>query len=557
MHRRLWVSIVATAIGAALLVAAGFASPAQSSTKSPSGASSSFLGAKKGGTLRLNMSASDVDYIDPALAYYQLSWDILYITCRPLLNYPDKPSPAGVRLFPDGATSFPKVSGGGKVYTFTIRKGMKFSNGVPITAKNYKAAFDRDAITDQKGFGPTGPFLGDIKGATAVINGKGKAISGVRAKGNKLTITLVRASPDLQARTAMLFFCPIPAPGQKGYPKISESGVNTFAGSGPYYVASRTPNGPILIKRNPFYRGGRPHNATTIAIQTQTNLDTSLSQVKRGDVNYDVGGLPPAAHATLARQYGINKSRYFVHPTIATRYLGLNTQRLFSSVKLRKAANFALDRKGMINLRGAYAGHATDQLLPSNLRGFRNVNIYPFRPNIAKARQVAGGGSHNATMYTTVSTIGANQGALVQADLKLIGINVDVQKFSTSTMYKKCGTKSEAFDICNVGWIADYPDPYDFVNVLLSGDSIHESGNNNYSYFNNAKYTRMMNAAAKLVGPKRFTTYGNLDVQMMKDAAPIAAWDNDNDREFISSKTGCYVNQPVYGLADLALLCLK
>jgi peptide/nickel transport system substrate-binding protein len=557
MHRRLWLSIVATAIGAALLVAAGFASPAQSSTKSPSGANSSFAGAKKGGTLRLNMSASDVDYIDPALAYYQLSWDILYVTCRPLLNYPDKPSPAGVRLFPDAATSFPKVSQGGKLYTFTVRKGMKFSNGVPITAKNFKAAFDRDAVTDQKGFGPTGPFLADIAGANAVINGKGSAISGVRAAGNKLTIRLTHPAPDFQARTAMLFFCPIPAPGQAGYPKVSEAGVNTFPGSGPYYVASRTPNGPILIKTNKFYRGNRPHNASSIAIQTQTNLDTSFSQVKRGDINYDVGGLPPAAHAGLARQYGINKSRYFVHPTIATRYLALNNQRVFSNAKLRKAANYALDRKGMINLRGAFAGHATDQLLPPNLRGFRNANVFPFRPNIQKAKTFVGSGKHDATMYTTVSTIGANQGALVQADFKLIGINVDVQKFSTSTMYKKCGTKSEAFDICNVGWIADYPDPYDFINVLLSKDSIHESGNNNYSYFSNLKYTRMMNNAARLVGPKRFSTYGNLDVQITKDAAPIAAWDNDNDREFISAKTGCYVNQPVYGLADLALLCLK
>jgi peptide/nickel transport system substrate-binding protein len=557
MHRRLWVSIAATAIGAALLVAAGFASPAKSSTRSPSGANSTFVGGKKGGTLRLNMSASDVDYIDPALAYYQLSWDILYITCRPLLNYPDKPSPAGVRLFPDGATSFPKVSQGGTLYTFTVRKGMKFSNGVPITAKNYKAAFDRDAITDQKGFGPTGPFIGDIKGANGVVNGKGKAVSGVTASGQTLRIKLTHQAPDFTARTAMLFFCPIPAPGQSGYPKISEAGVNTFAGSGPYYVASRTPNGPILIKTNKFYRGNRPHNASSIAIQTQTNLDTSLSQVKRGDINYDMGGLPPAAHASLARQYGINKSRYFVHPTIATRYLALNNQRLFGSTKLRKAANFALDRKGMINLRGAYAGHATDQLLPPNLRGFRNSNVFPFRPNIPQARKVAGGGSHNATMYTSVSTIGANQGALVQADFKLIGINVDVQKFSTSTMYKKCGTKSEAFDICNVGWIADYPDPYDFINVLLSKDSIHDSGNNNYSYFSNLKYTRMMNAAARLVGPKRYSTYGNLDVQITKDAAPIAAWDNDNDREFISAKTGCYTNQPVYGLADLSLLCVK
>ena len=553
MRKRLWLSIVAVAIGAALLIAAGFASPAQSSI---SGANSSFAGAKKGGTLKLNMSSSDVDYIDPALAYYQLSWDILYITCRPLLNYPDKPAPAGSRLFADGAAAFPKVSNRGKTYTFKIRSGMRFSNGVPITARSYKAAFDRDA--NPKMESPAVPFFSDIVGATDASGNPKTPVSGVKARGNTLTIRLVKAGPDILSRMAMLFFCPIPAPGQKGAPAITSQGVNTFPGSGPYYVAARTPGGPILIKRNKFYKGPRPHNASAISVvAVNTNVDTSFNQVQRGDINYDMGGLPPTAHAGLARRYGINKSRYFVHPEIATRYLALKTSRTtFSSVNMRKAANYALDRKGMINLRGAYAGHATDQLLPANLRGYKNANIYPFRPNFKQAKRLAKG-SHSAVMYTTTSPIGVNQGTLVQADFKQIGVNVSVNKYGTGTMYKKCGTKSEAFDICNVGWIADYPDPFDFVNVLLSGESIHESNNNNYSYFNNKKYNRQMNAAARLFGAKRFSTYGSLDVAIMKNAAPIAAWDNDNDREFISAKTGCYTNQPVYGLADLALLCLK
>jgi peptide/nickel transport system substrate-binding protein len=553
MHKRLWLSVVAVAIGAALLVAAGFASPAQSSV---SGANSSFAGAKKGGTLRLNMSSSDVDYIDPALAYYQLSWDILYITCRPLLNYPDKPAPAGSRLVPDGAAAFPKVSNHGKTYTFKIRRGMRFSNGVPITAKSYKAALDRDA--NPKMESPSLPFLQDIVGATdAAGNAKGP-VEGAVARGNTLILKLKKSGPDILSRMAMLFFCPIPAPGQKGAPAITSQGVNTFPGSGPYYVAARTPNGPILIKRNKFYKGPRPHNANAISIvAVNTNPDTSFNQVQRGEINYDIGGLPPTVHAGLAKKYGINKSRYFVHPEIATRYLSLNNQRIFGNLKLRRAANYAIDRKGMINLRGAFAGHATDQLLPSNLRGFKNANIFPFRPNLAQARKLAGNAKHNVTMYTTTSPIGTNQGVLVQSLFKNIGLNVDVNRYGTSTMYKKCGTKSEAVDICNVGWIADYPDPFDFMNVLLSGESIHDSNNNNYSYFNNAKYNRQMNSAAKLFGAKRFSTYGSLDVNIMKSAAPIVAWDNDNDREFISGKTGCYTNQPVYGLADLAVLCIK
>jgi peptide/nickel transport system substrate-binding protein len=553
MHKRLWLSIVTLAIGTALLVAAGFASPAQSSV---SGANGSFAGAKKGGTLRLNMSSSDVDYIDPALAYYQLSWDILYITCRPLLNYPDKPAPAGSRLVPDGAAALPKVTNHGKTYTFRVRSGMRFSNGVPISARSYKAAIDRDA--NPKMESPSLPFLQDIVGATDAQGNAKTPVRGVTARGNTLTIRLTKPGPDILSRMAMLFFCPVPAPGQKGAPPITSQGVNTFPGSGPYYVAARTPNGPILIKRNKFYRGPRPHNANAISIvAVNTNPDTSFNQVQRGEINYDLGGLPPTVHAGLAKKYGINKSRYFVHPEIATRYLALNNQRVFRSTNLRKAANYAIDRKGMINLRGAFAGHATDQLLPSNLRGFKNANIFPFRPNLAQARKLAGNAKHNVNMYTTTSPIGTNQGVLVQSLYKNIGLNVDVSRFGTSTMYKKCGTKSEAVDICNVGWIADYPDPFDFMNVLLSGESIHDSNNNNYSYFNNATFNKKMNAAAKLFGAKRFSTYGSLDVQIMKSAAPIVAWDNDNDREFISGKTGCYTNQPVYGLADLAVLCLK
>src|SRR5262249_41926237 len=298
----------------------------------------------------------------------------------------DKPPPAGSRLFADGAAAFPKVSSGGRVYTFKIRSGMKFSNGVPITAKNYKAAIDRDANKNMQS--PAVPFFSDIVGATDAAGNPQTPVSGVKAKGLTLTIHLVKSGPDILSRMAMPFFCPVPAPGQKGAPAITSQGVNTFPGSGPYYVAARTPGGPILIKTNKFYKGPRPHNASAISIvAVNTNVDTSFTQVQRGEINYDMGGLPPTAHAGLAQKYGINKQRYFVNAQMGTRYLALNTQRLFRNTKLRKAANFALDRKGMINLRGAYAGKPTDQLLPANLRGYKNANIYPFRPNFSKAKE--------------------------------------------------------------------------------------------------------------------------------------------------------------------------
>src|SRR6185503_10079844 len=120
MRKRVWLSGAMGAIGAAMLVAAAFAGTASSK---PSAASSS--GQKKGGTMNVNMSATDVDYIDPTLAYGTISWQILDSVCMKLMYYPDKPDPLGSKLAPDGAVGFPSVSKNGKTYVFTVKSGVK------------------------------------------------------------------------------------------------------------------------------------------------------------------------------------------------------------------------------------------------------------------------------------------------------------------------------------------------------------------------------------------------------------------------------------------------
>src|SRR5205085_1334027 len=106
MHRRLWLSVAMAALGAVLLVAAGFASPASSGTAAAK--------AKRGGTMKLNMSATDVDFTDPSLAYGTISWQIEYATALKLYNYPDKPPPLGSQIRPEAATGFPRITNSGK-----------------------------------------------------------------------------------------------------------------------------------------------------------------------------------------------------------------------------------------------------------------------------------------------------------------------------------------------------------------------------------------------------------------------------------------------------------
>src|SRR5215468_4406020 len=139
MRTRFLISGAMAALGTALLLAAVLAAPASSTS---SGQSAS--GQKKGGTMNINMSGTDVDYIDPSLAYGTNSWQILDASCMKLLYYPDKPEPVGSKLAPDAAVGFPTVSSDGKTYVFTIKSGLKSNTGEVLTAAQFAAAINRD-----------------------------------------------------------------------------------------------------------------------------------------------------------------------------------------------------------------------------------------------------------------------------------------------------------------------------------------------------------------------------------------------------------------------------
>src|ERR1051325_7794674 len=141
--------------------------------------------AKTGGTFVAELS-TDVDYVDPGLDYVSSGWEIQYATGCKLLNYPDTNGSRGGQLAPEVAAGFPKVSNNGKTYTFTVRKGFRFADGSPVTAQNFKWAFDRSATKAQQS--PATAFMDSVVGYTAAVDGnKNPAhVSGVLARGNKL-----------------------------------------------------------------------------------------------------------------------------------------------------------------------------------------------------------------------------------------------------------------------------------------------------------------------------------------------------------------------------------
>lgn len=552
MHRRrLSLSIAMAAVGVGLLVASSVAGAASAGAPQKAGSGE----AKRGGTLRLNLSNTDFEFTDPAMAYDAAGWQMLYAVNVTLLNYPDKPAPEGTRLVPEAAAGFPRVSRDGKTYTFTVRSGLKFSDGSAVTAAAFKRAIERAADPQQAS--PAIAFLHDVVGADARNEGKARSVSGVSAKGQTLVIKLRQANPTFLAELAMPFFGAV-----KPSMAIDPKGISVYPSAGPYRIVSRTITQSLTLARNPNYRGNRPANADRIVYTVNTDQNQSLLQVRAGQADYDASGVPPTAHADLAQQFGVRRAgngRYFVNPYMGVGYVALNTSRApFSRVNIRKAANFAIDRPALVRVSGKFYGKRTDQILPPSLQGFRDSALYPIKgADPAKARQLSGGAGNTVTIIHSTSALRTAQAQVVKFNLEQMGLKAETRPLPFAVALRTVGTRGADFDAYVGGWVADYPDPFDFINVLLDGGNIQESNNSNYAYFNDARFNKQMNDFAKLSGTNRYTSYGKLDVEIMRNAAPWAPFANPNSREFLSARMTNYIHHPVYAGAVINALAIK
>ncbi len=543
--RRLF-GFVAAVAASLLLFASSAAAPAR--------------GASPATTLRISLFAG-IENLDPGRAYYTVDWQLLNQVCVKLLTYPDRPAPDAFTLQPEVAQAMPTVSADGKTYTFKVRDDFTFSSGEKVTAQTFKAALDRVASPT---LGSPGAWLlGDIVGFAEVNSGQASSVSGVVASGDTLTITLTHPSGDFLTRLALPFSCAMPVDTPKS-PVLS-----AFASAGPYYIDSYVPNQSIVLKRNPHYTGPRPRYFDEIDYTLGVPQDQAYLQIQNGQLDYAGDGLPSTAYQGLYEQYGPGsaaaaqgRQRYFVNPSQVIDFLALNTTagRPFENLKLRQAVNYALDRAAIVAIRGPHAASPTAQYLPAAIPGFRDDGIYPLDgPDAATAEAlVAEAGGPPAApivVYTSSSPLAQQQVALIASELEAVGFTVDVHSFA-SGLFTKCGTKGEPFDICVAGWAADYPDPYDLLQ-LFDGRTIQDNSNNNISYFEDPAFNAKLDAANALSGEARYTAFGNLDVEVARDAAPWAALDYRNQRDFFSDRIGGQVFQPIYDSMDLATLYLR
>ncbi len=536
MRRKLLLPLALASLGACLLAASAFAGSAGTSAAT-----------QKGGTLRLNISNGDFEYVDPGLAYDTVSWAMLYTTQALLVNYPEKNGPAGSKLYPEAAAAFPIVSKDGKTYTFTVRSGLRFSDGSPVTAASFQRAIERNLSPEMGSpLGVNDQVDQIIQGGAAFLDGKTKKLSGVTAKGQKLTIKLTKPNPTFVSILAMQWFGAV-----KADMPYTDKGLDTYASAGPYYIKAREVGRSLVLARNPNYKGSRPANPEQIVFTVNTDQAQSLLQVKSGEADFDAGGHPPAENEALAAQYGVNKSRYFVGPNGCVLYYAMNTSRApFNSLSLRKAAQWAIDRPSLIRVSGQFAGKRTDQILVPGVPGFKDYKLYAIKgADLTRAKQLAGNvGGREIVLYFGTSALQTARAQVVKFNMEQLGFKVKTRPTSASIYYKTLGTKGNDFDVAYAGWCADYNDPFDFINVLLDGRTIQAENNTNYAYYNNAALNKKMDSAASLFGDARATAYSKLDLEIMRDHAPWVPFMIPNSRMFVSARVKNFIFQPYYTL---------
>jgi peptide/nickel transport system substrate-binding protein len=506
-----------------------------------------------GGVARLTVNG-DLAPLDPALAGTgPFTIPLLYATCANLVTYPDKPAPEGSRVVPEIAEALPVPTDGGTTYTFKIRRGFRFSppSNAPVTAAVLKATIER--ITNPRMKSPVAFLFANIRRVTA--------------RGDTLTIRLSHPDGGFLGNIAAAPLCALPI----GTP-INPRGINTVPTAGPYYVASYTPNQQLVLKRNPNYHGDRPHRLDEIVYTLGDDPSRGVAEVEASKADYVAGNLPSTAGPTLAARYGpgspaakAGHQQYFISPALGARWLHMNVSRpLFRHVALREAVNYALDRAAIAAEDRKFfvgnpfnVGEPTADYMPQTMTGATEFHLYPVdRPDLAKARQLAGRIHATAIMYAASNPPWPQEAQVIAQDLRPIGIDVQVKVFPTGAFFARLGQRGAPFDLAVSGWAFGTADPAQALSPQFDGRTIAAKNNNDLSYFDSPSFNAQLDAAAKLFGARRYRTYDRLAYELEHDYAPVAAIATQTSRDFFSARIGCQIYQPVFGI-DLAALCIR
>jgi peptide/nickel transport system substrate-binding protein len=475
---------------------------------------------KEGGTLK-GTYASFPDYLDPALSYTVEGWTAMYNTYLPLLTYAHADGEAGSRVVPALAESLPKISNGGKTYTLTLRKGLKYSDGTPVKASDFTSSVERMIALNSGG----SPFYtAAIVGAEDFQSGKADGIAGIQTddRSGEIAIDLNAPRGTFTNELGMLFTALLPADTP-----VKNLSADPPPATGPYEIVKSDPGSGWSYERNPQWEKNNAKlipdlpsgHVDKIEITIVRNSSTQVNEVEQGTADWMQSLVPADKYAEVKDKYEGSQLR--VEPTISNYFFWMNTTRPpFDDVKVRQAVNHALSGEAMERV---YAGQlkANQQILPEGMPGHEKLDLYPY--DVAKAKAMiaeANPDDREITVWTDTESPNKEAGEFYDDVLQKLGFDTTLKVINADDYFALIGNQSTPeLDTGWISWFQDYPHPNDFFQPLLAGESILPVNNGNLAEIDDPRLNaKIAELGEEQLGPEQETEYAALDREYMEQA---------------------------------------
>jgi len=476
-------------------------------------------GGKEGGTLT-GSYASFPDYLDPQLSYTTEGWTAMYNTYIPLLTYAHADGAAGSEVVPGLAESLPEITNGGKTYTLTLRKGLKYSDGTPVKASDFEFAVERLFKINS----PGSPFYTDIVGAEEFQKTRSGGISGIKTndKTGRIVIDLVRPRGTFTNELGMLFVALLPP----DTPDKDQS-PNPPPATGPYAITEADPGRGWTYERNPQWTKSNSKSmpdlpsghVDRIEITVVRNDSTQVNDVIQGKTDWMQPPPPADRYAEVKGKY--EGTQFRTEPSISIYYFWMNTtQPPFDDPKVRQAVNYAVDVEALERI---YAGQIspTHQILPPDMPGYEKYDLYPH--DMTKAKSLfaeANPSDREITVWTDDESPNNEAGAYYQDVLQKLGFDAKLKQLNADNYYSVIGNLSTP-DV-DTGWASffeDYPHPNDFFQPQLAGESILPTSNTNLAQIDDPKLNaKIVSLREEQLGSEQEGEYAALDRAYMEQA---------------------------------------
>jgi len=504
------------------------------SSKSSSSTSTSTSAGGKGGTLVTVANAAPSGSPDPQVNYTLQEWQLLILSHDGLIAFKRLGGKPGTAKVPDLAESIPKPTNGGKTWTFTLRKGIKFSDGSTLDGADVKATFER---LFKIGNSPNaGTWYNVIQGADACIKTPKTCdlSKGVVVDGDQVTFHLTTADPEFLDKLAVPFAFILPS-------STPAKNVNIPPpGTGPYKWVQYAPNKQLKLVRNTFFKewskDAQPEGNPDVIVQKfGFTPESQVTAVENNTADWMFDQPPADRLSELSTKYA---DRVHVNPLTAVWYFAFNTRiPPFNNLKARQGVNYATDRNALVKIYGGpKLAVATCQILPPNFPGYKPYCPYTSGsatdkwtgPDMAKAQQlINASGTKGAAVKvnTTTNTVDRDLGLYFVGLLNKLGYKATLQALSPDIQYPYAQNSSNKPQFAFSSWYQDYPAASDFLNILLGCGSFHPNSNSspNIAEFCNKGIQAKMDQAGQM-GITDPTGANNLWATVDKEVTDQAPW---------------------------------